>query len=77
MEERYNIEHSPVNSDIVTTGSDLTGREDLAGLLEDVRQDIPEDMRGLIPGLPPVEQIKWIRDAQKKGFLRPGSGGGP
>ncbi|WP_027368949.1 hypothetical protein [Desulfocurvibacter africanus] len=45
----------------------------LSSVLEDLKADIPENMRELIPGgLPPAEQIKWIRQAQKKGlFAKP------
>ena len=30
---------------------------------------IPEDMRELIPNLPPAEKIKWIQAAQKQGLF--------
>lgn len=46
-------------------------QNDLAGLLEEMRQDIPEAMRDLIPSLPPIEQMKWIRQAQRKGIFSP------
>lgn len=42
---------------------------ELESLAASFIEDIPEDMRSLIPGLPPVEQIKWIREAQKKGLF--------
>jgi len=32
-------------------------------------EDIPEDIRDIIPNLAPAEKIKWIRNANKKGFF--------
>lgn len=32
-------------------------------------EEIPEDMRDIIPDLPPVQKIKWITTANKKGFF--------
>ena len=36
-----------------------------AGFIETV----PEDMRELVPNLPPAEKIKWIQAAQKQGLF--------
>jgi hypothetical protein len=32
-------------------------------------ETIPEDMRELVPNLPPAAKIKWIQAAQKQGFF--------
>ena len=32
-------------------------------------ETIPEDMRELVPNLPPAEKIKWIQAAQKQGLF--------
>lgn len=32
-------------------------------------ESIPEDMRDLVPNLPPAERVKWIQAARKKGFF--------
>jgi hypothetical protein len=43
-----------------------------------MKEDIPEEMRDLVPNLPPGDQIKWIRDARKKGlFSQPAGESGP
>ena len=43
--------------------------------LNDIAQtfvdDVPEDMRDLIPDLPPASKIKWIQTATKKGLFNP------
>ena len=44
--------------------------------LEDIAngfiETIPEDMRDMVPDLPPAEKIKWIQSAIKKGlFIKP------
>ena len=38
-------------------------------IAENLIEDIPEDMRDIIPNLAPAEKIKWIRNANKKGFF--------
>ena len=42
--------------------------------LEDIAtgfiEAIPEDMRDMVPDLPPAERIKWIQSAIKKGLFR-------
>jgi hypothetical protein len=47
--------------------------------LEDIAsgfiETIPDDMREMVPDLPPAEKIKWIQSAQKKGlFTKPKNG---
>jgi len=32
-------------------------------------ESIPEDMRGLLPDLPPAKLIKWIQQANQKGLF--------
>ena len=34
-------------------------------------ENVPEDMRDIIPDLPPAQKIKWIQGAQKKGLFDP------
>jgi hypothetical protein len=42
----------------------------LTELADELKQDIPEDMQDLIPSdLSPDKQIKWIRNATKKGLF--------
>jgi len=36
-------------------------------------ESVPEDMRDLIPNLPPGQKINWIQNALKKGFFDPKS----
>lgn len=33
--------------------------------------EIPEDMRDIVPDLPPAQKIKWIQNATKKGLFNP------
>lgn len=50
----------------------------LAEVVTGMKEDIPEEMRDLVPNIPPAEQIKWIRDARKKGlFTQPAGESGP
>ena len=41
--------------------------------LEDIAtgfiETIPDDMREMVPDLPPAEKIRWIQTAQKKGLF--------
>jgi len=46
-----------------------TSEEALRAVVDDLKEDIPEDMRDLVPDLPPAEQVKWIRVAFKKGVF--------
>ena len=43
----------------------------LAEVAELLAEDIPEDMRELVPDLPPADKIKWIRQAAAKGLFNP------
>lgn len=43
--------------------------ETLTGLVAELVEDIPEDMRDMVPDLPPAQKIKWLRAAQKKGLF--------
>lgn len=43
--------------------------EILKGLVDELKQDIPEDYRDLVPDTKPADQIKWIRNAMKKGLF--------
>ncbi|BBO73868.1 hypothetical protein DSCW_12850 [Desulfosarcina widdelii] len=47
--------------------SDASLKEIADGFVENV----PEDMRDIIPDLPPAAKIKWIQSAQKKGLFDP------
>ena len=38
-------------------------------IAESLIEDIPEDMRDVVPDLSPAAKIKWIRNAIKKGFF--------
>jgi hypothetical protein len=40
-------------------------------IAESLIEDIPEDMRDIVPNLSPADKIKWIRNANKKGFFDP------
>ncbi len=48
-------------------------RKDAESALEEVAkelaEEVPEDMRDVIPELPPAQRIKWIRAAMKKGVF--------
>ena len=43
--------------------------ETLKGLVDELKQDIPQEYQDLIPDTKPADQIKWIRNAQKKGLF--------
>jgi hypothetical protein len=45
--------------------------ETLTALVDELKADLPEEFQGLIPNLPPAEQIKWIRSASKAGLFKP------
>lgn len=51
--------------------------ETLKGVVDDLLDEIPEDMRDIIPDLSPAEKIKWIRLAQKKGLFGAAPVNGP
>ena len=41
----------------------------LKSVADELAEDVPDDMRDLIPQLPPQAQIAWIRAAIKKGIF--------
>lgn len=41
----------------------------LQGVVDELMDDIPEDMRDIVPNLPPADKIKWLRAATKKGLF--------
>lgn len=47
--------------------SDATLNEIAEGFVN----DIPEDMRDIVPDLPAAQKIKWIQNATKKGLFNP------
>jgi len=38
-------------------------------VLAELLEDVPEEMKGLVPSLPPVEKLKWLRTAQKQNLF--------
>jgi hypothetical protein len=38
-------------------------------LIDGLVQELPEDMRDLVPNLPPAEKAAWIRHAQQRGLF--------
>jgi hypothetical protein len=49
----------------------------LKGLVDELKADIPEDFQDLIPEMKPADQIKWIRNATKKGIFTKKAESGP
>ena len=44
----------------------------LNNLIDGMVQELPEDMRDLVPNLPPAEKAAWIRSAKERGlFVKP------
>lgn len=41
----------------------------LSAIVDGLCEQVPEDMRSLIPNLPPVERAQWLKDAQAKGLF--------
>lgn len=41
----------------------------LNSLLDGMVSDLPEDMRDLVPNLPPAEKAAWIRSARERGLF--------
>lgn len=41
----------------------------LNALVDGMVQELPEDMRDLVPNLPPAEKVSWIRTAMQKGLF--------
>ena len=54
---------------------EIQRRKESDDTLNDIAQefvnDIPEEMRDLIPDLPAAQKIKWIKAATKKGLFNP------
>ena len=44
---------------------------ELQAVADELKSEISEEFQGLIPDLPPGQQIKWIRQAQAKGIFNP------
>jgi len=49
----------------------------LKTVVDELIQDIPEDMRDLVPAIQPAEQIKWIRNAIQRGVFTKKADSGP
>lgn len=49
----------------------------LKTVVDELIQDIPEDMRDLVPAIAPAEQIKWIRNAIQRGVFTQKAESGP
>ena len=43
--------------------------EALKSVADSLAEDVPEDMRDIIPDLAPAQKITWIRNAIKKGIF--------
>lgn len=43
--------------------------EALKAVADELIEDVPEDMRGLVPDLAPAEKIKWLRNALRQGIF--------
>ena len=41
----------------------------LTTIADELKKDVPEEFTDLVPNLPPVELIPWIRNAQAKGLF--------
>ncbi len=48
-----------------------TSESALNEIADSLTEDIPEDLRDIVPDLPPAQRIKWIQNANKKGFFNP------
>jgi hypothetical protein len=46
---------------------------ELQTIAEDLKKDVPEEMQGLVPDLPPAKLITWLRSANAKGLFDPKS----
>ena len=45
--------------------------KDLTEIADELRNDVPEEMKDMIPDLPPSKLIKWLRNASAKGLFNP------
>lgn len=43
--------------------------ETLQSLVDELKEDIPEKFKELVPNLPPADLVKWIRSASKAGMF--------
>ena len=43
--------------------------ESLAEVVQEIVASLPEDMRDLVPNLPPAEKIRWINSARQRGVF--------
>jgi anti-sigma28 factor (negative regulator of flagellin synthesis) len=43
--------------------------ETLSAIATELLEDVPDDMRDIVPDLPPADKIKWLRNAIKKGVF--------
>jgi hypothetical protein len=41
----------------------------LNSMIDGMMQDLPEDMRDLVPNLPPAEKAAWVRTARERGLF--------
>jgi len=46
-----------------------SSKAELQQVADELKQDVPEDMRELVPDLPPGQLIKWLRNANAKGLF--------
>ena len=49
----------------------------LAGIVDELCADVPEDMRPPLPHLPPADKVKWLREARSKGLFQPAPASSP
>ena len=63
-----NIPLSRLNEEVEKRKSSETQLKEIADSLIEA---VPENMRDVIPELPPGQKIKWIQSAQKKGLFNP------
>lgn len=43
--------------------------ETLLGLVEELKDDVPDQFKALVPNLPPAELVKWLRNANRTGLF--------
>lgn len=41
----------------------------LNGILDGMISELPEEMRDLVPNLPPAEKVVWLRNAKERGLF--------
>ena len=47
----------------------VTGLRPTGKTAAELKEDVPEEFKGLVPDLPPGQLIKWLRDANTKGLF--------